>query len=227
MGILKGNVPVKRYRTETVERPVEECDGNYRVHAFLPIVPDSETEVSVGWVDRDSLEFDDLKVTDAFVDESVVLLARMDTLKPPTADVKRKLDELVKAKEAEQEVPLTKREKKLLKAEVIAELRRRVLPKTRFVELEWNPDLQRLRIFTTSKGASEAVAELFVKTFGVYVDVLGPEAWAKNFLVRTLKAKQPGMSPEEANEAVASGLRTVLPDNAMMFGFGIKGEVAA
>jgi hypothetical protein len=216
MGILKGSVPVKRFRTATPEQPIEERNRNYRTYAFASIDPNGEEEQTVGWVSRDDQAFD----------ESVVLLARMDVLKPPAAEIKRALDEAIRKNAVEQGKRPTRFERKLLKLEVVKDLRKRIIPKTRFVELEWNPNLGRLRVFTTSKGACEAIVEVFVKTFGVEVDAMGPEAWTRGFLLRTLQARQPGMTEGEALEAVSSGLATVKPEMAMTFGFKISKEAA-
>lgn len=227
MGLLKGSVPVVRFRV------IADSDGSdakrakvYRVHAFVPIDPDDELEKTSGWVDQEG-RYDDIHLKDADVDNAQVLRIRMDVLKPPTSEVKRVLAERVRDKERDEGRLLARREKKALKEEVTRELRQRAFPRVRYVEALLDRKAKSAKIFATSKGAIEEACDLLGKTFDVGFDAEGPESWASEFLVRTLAASKPEMPQEAVREAVTAALQALPPEPVLLAGFRLTPELSA
>lgn len=168
-----------------------------RAHAFLPIDPNSDETDSIGWVAFDDREKSDLDLADVFMGDRLVLAMRHDTLKPAPKDVKILLAQKVRALEAETGNLLGRREKRLLKAQVVRELRRRIVPKVRTVEVTWDLGVHaligigRLHLWSVGSGANERFFDLFAKTFGATcgldLEVEGPSTWANDEGVGALR----------------------------------------
>jgi hypothetical protein len=152
-----------------------------RAHALLPLDPESHRaeEKSVGWCsvfDENDL---DLHFSKFFVDGRILLSLRMDTLKPPAAEVKRMLKLRQRELEAQRHEPLSASALRELKEMIVIDLRRRTPPKTRTVDMEWRIEEQQLYLFSHSKSVNEAFLRLFAETFNVGIDLEGPGVWAR------------------------------------------------
>jgi len=152
-----------------------------RAHALVPLNPESgrAEEKSIGWCsvfDENDL---DLTFSKFFVDGRIVLSLRIDTLKPPAAEVKRLLKQRQRELEAQRQEPLSASALRELKEMITVDLRRRTPPKSRTVDMLWQLEAQRLYFFSHSKSFNEAFLRLYAETFNLGIDVEGPSFWAR------------------------------------------------
>jgi DNA recombination-dependent growth factor C len=154
-----------------------------RAHALLPLDPESgrAEEKSIGWCSLFDENDLDLHFSKFFVDGRILLSLRIDTLKPPAAEVKRLLKQRQREIESQRKEPLSASALRELKDMIVLDLRRRTPPKTRTVDMLWLLDAQRLYFFSHSKSVNEAFLRLFAETFNLGIDTEGPGLWAKNF----------------------------------------------
>lgn len=176
MGAIRGSISVRRYRTSG-ELPRDQRARfmkGLRAHVHLPIDPDSDVERSVGWVSCHDGDDADLTAEKVFHGERMLFALRIDTLKPPAAEVRRELAR----REREKDRPLSKSEKKALKADVVRRLRKRTFVRSRVLDVVWTPDKGRLYFFGRSKAVNEALVQHFAQSFAMSIEPEGPAAWA-------------------------------------------------
>lgn len=184
MGALKGAIAVRRYRVlePLPAEPRRRLLKGLRAHAFAPLDPTAEGDRSWGWVSI--LDEDDLDLTADKVffvhgsGEQLRVGLRTDVLRPPAAEVKRQVQARAAAIEAEEQRPVSRRERRLLKEEVTRALRQRAFPRTRTIDLVWNLDTGQVWFFGQAKAQNELLLDLWVKSFGLKLDVDGPARWA-------------------------------------------------
>jgi len=171
MGALKGSVTVRRYVVKG-KAPTDKgrLVKGVRAHILLPIDPATEVERSHGWALAEDPEVLELSSDNIFVGGALVLALRIDTLKPPSAVVKRLVAEKLRALGRKP----GKREKQEAKDWVVKSLRARVFPTMKSYELVWQMDENRLYFFAHAKGPNELLVDLFNKTFGVELVACGP-----------------------------------------------------
>lgn len=202
MGFLKGSCSLRRYRAlstlsgawrESVEKAIS-------AHALLPLDPERGEDKAIGWANALDEQDLDLSFGKFFVDGRIVLALRIDTLKPPPAEVKRLLRIRQREIEAARKEPLSAGALRELKAMIAADLRRRTPPKTRTATMIWDLDSRRVLLDSHSKGINEAFLRLFAQTFNIALDIEGPGSLAVSL-------------------ADASALAKVKPDARMLGGF--------
>jgi DNA recombination-dependent growth factor C len=188
MGILKGSIAVRRFaiRGTPPEGRAKLVKG-IRAHAFAPIDPQSELDRSYGWVALADSEQNDLQTSDIFVGDSIALTLRVDTLRPPTSQVKRLLKESL-AKLPRKPTSKDKRDAKDL---AIRTLRKRAFPASKTYEVVWRLEDQRVLSFTTSKTVTALLVDLFGKSFGCELEPLGPTRVAQAALGDLPEALEP------------------------------------
>jgi DNA recombination-dependent growth factor C len=198
MGALKGSISVRRYTVldKLPDDARRKLLKGIRAHLFTPIDPRSELDRSVGWVSMLDSENVDLQPNDLFAvaegGEQLRLSLRIDVLKPSGADVRRQVNTRALALEAKEGRPLSKRERRELKAVVIAELRLRTPPRVRVVDVVWNLDTRRIYFWSQVKSVNEGFLDLFVRSFGMKLEVEGPSRWAQAAVGKKLLA---GLEP--------------------------------
>lgn len=167
-----------------------------RAHALVPINSESghAEEKSVGWCSLHDENDLDLTFSKFFVDGRILLALRMDTLKPPAAEVKRLLRLRQRELEAQRHEPLSASALRELKDMIVLDLRKRTPPKTRTVDVLWELDAQRLYLFSHSKAVNEAFLRLFAETFNLGIDLEGPGFWARAFAESEALDKSLGQS---------------------------------
>lgn len=185
MGFMSSSMALRRYRV--LATPPKDFRDAYekgvRAHALVPLDPESSRaeEKSIGWCslfDENDLDFSFSKF---FVDGRILLSLRIDSLKPPAAEVKRLLKLRQRELEAQRKEPLTAGALRELKEMIALDLRRRTPPKTRTADMVWHLDEQRLFFSSHSKSMNEAFLQLFGATFNVALDLEGPGFWAKAY----------------------------------------------
>jgi DNA recombination-dependent growth factor C len=194
MGVIDGTISVRRYCVKG-ELPLEvraRFLKALRAHSFAPIDPNSDERQSVGWVNAEDPEDADLKLAHVFFGDILVAAMKVETLKAPPAEVKRQLKQRAREMEAETGNPLGRRELRLLKITIEKELRSRILPKYKVVDMAWdvaNHALDgsegQLYLWSTSKGHNETFLDLFAKTFGksfgLDINPVGPGSMAHDY----------------------------------------------
>lgn len=176
MGVLKGTITVRKYRV--LDAIPESYNVRFlrgiRAHAFMPLDPKSEVDTASGWVSLDDPEDADFAPEKIFYDGQVRIALRVDKLKPPAPVVARELKKRIAQMEAEEGRVLARRERRLLKEEVVRGLRHRAFPSVKVVDVVWFTEDQRIYFWSTTKGMNEAFVDLFVKSFGLKLDREGP-----------------------------------------------------
>ena len=157
MGALKGSVTVRRYVVKG-KPPGEKgrLVKGVRAHVLLPIDPKSDVERSYGWALAEDPEQLELSSDNIFVGGALVLALRVDTLKPPSAVVKRMVAEKLRALGRKP----GKKEKQEAKDMVVRSLRSRIFPTMKSYDLVWQMD--------------ELLIDLFQKSFGIELVACGP-----------------------------------------------------
>lgn len=176
MGALKGTITVRKYRV------LDSIPSDYNVrflrglqaHHFMPLDPKANTDTTSGWVSLDDPEDTTFAPEKVFYDGQVRIALRVDKLKPPAPVVARELKKRIAQMEAEEGRVLVKRERRLLKEEVVRGLRHRAFPSVKVVDVVWMTEDQRLYFWSTSKGMNETFVDLFTKSFGLRLEREGP-----------------------------------------------------
>jgi recombination associated protein RdgC len=184
MGAIKGAISVRRYAVLDPlpsSRVRERLVKGLRAHAFLPLDPRSEVDRAVGWVVLGQPEDADLTpekvLYAASAGEELRVALRVDTLRVPAAEVRRQ----VALRAAELEVDgrhLSPRERRALREEVTRTLKLRAFPRVRVTDLVWQLDAGRVYFWSQTKAASEAMLDVFMKSFGLRIEVEGPARWS-------------------------------------------------
>lgn len=183
MGAFSGSITIRRYRVlGTPPRDfADRFTRGVRSHALVPLNPkkNPQEDRAVGWCSIHDNEDLDLSFEKLWVEGRVVLGLRVDTLKPPAAEVKRQLRIRAREEEARIGVPLSRTALRELKEQIAAELRVRTPPKTKVVDMIWKVDDKKVYFFSHSKSVNEFFIDLFAQTFGLPIDIEGPGAWAQ------------------------------------------------
>ncbi len=185
MGALKGSMSVRRYAvTEALPADArKKLIRGLRAHTFAELDPKGDVDQSVGWVSL--LDSDDTELEAGnclFVasgGEQLRVSMRVDVLKAPASEVRRKLESKVRLVEGEQGRKISRRERRELKEEIVHTLRQRISPRVRTFDVAWNLDTGRLYFWSQTKGMNELFLDLFVKSFALRVELEGPTMWAR------------------------------------------------
>lgn len=139
-----------------------------RMRAFRPLSPDAEIDYGMGWCSVDD-PFDlDLTPQKIFFNDYLNLGFRVDTWRIPAALFKASFREAERRYlEKHGGEKLSRAQKKDLEAVVKAQLRRKVVPAMRVVDLSWHLGDGIVRFFQQSPKQHELMMELFEKTFGL------------------------------------------------------------
>jgi DNA recombination-dependent growth factor C len=168
VGVISGSVS---YSTYHVQGSIETVGVDAAFEAitkywFRPLLPDAEEETSVGWCDVDDLLAEAPSFPAIFRDGYLCLSIRADKWAIPSTLLKAHVARRERALLTEQSrAKLFRTEKDAIRAEVLRELRHRALASASVVDMVWNLEDNRLRLWSQSSRANERFAELFTKTF--------------------------------------------------------------
>lgn len=176
MGAFRGSITFSKFHVRG-ELPRTFRDKFLKalpLRAFRPLDPNEEIDHRVGWVsieDPFDLELTHEKV---FFNDYLNVGFRVDRWRIPSALWKGAMrsaerDWLAKRKLEK----LSRAQKKDLEAVVAAQLRNRIVPAMKVVDLSWNLNAGVVRFFAQSPKQHELMNELFVKTFGLELDLDG------------------------------------------------------
>jgi recombination associated protein RdgC len=192
MGILKGVLTYQRFFLEgdipqNAARIFEEAVESRR---FMPLTDEGETMMASGWVPTHAPLADDLQIMhhDFIFDDRLVITYREDELRFPKDYIRARLAERAQAFEEETGEKPTKAMLEAFEAGIRGELRRRLLPGTRLVDVVWDMASQEVRIFTRSKGPLERLQVLFERTFNARLlhATYGQRAFKKDLNLRSM-----------------------------------------
>lgn len=170
MGALKGSSTYIRFLVDG-EPPsgfANLFEQAIEARRFLPLEPGAAEEESSGWVPIDAPFDDDVPITrDRFSFGDLIALGyREDRISLPKAlvahRVKKKLAELEQKGEK-----LTKQKVRAVELAVAHELRKKVLPKSRVMDVVWDTRRRELRVFGRGPMATERLAAHFERTFAL------------------------------------------------------------
>ncbi len=201
MGALKGSIAVRRYRV-TAALPQKDARGKLgrgvRAHGFVPINPRSTEARSHGWAGLFDVGTDvgvELSADKLFYNsdggEELRVTMRVDTLKPPTADVRRIVDGEAATKAAKEGRPISRGEKRALKEEAVRKLRLTTPVRSQRVDVVWQLDSGRLFLFSTVKSMTELFVDLFARSFALAIDEEGATRLAREQLGDKLEPIDP------------------------------------
>ncbi len=169
MSALSGSLSYQRFFVEK-DLPrdfVTKSHSKIVAHAMRPLSPNEPEGERSGWCvlgEPLDVELDRSRV---HLDGFVNLGLRTDRWAIPSALLKTRLREAEAAERARKgRDRLGRNEKAEIKELVIRELRKKIIPTTRAVDLSWSLEERVVRFFSHSKKSTGVMIDLFEKTFG-------------------------------------------------------------
>ena len=198
MGALEGSLTFKTFHVNG--EPPNDFHEAYlhalQSHFFEPLTPLGEEERSVGWVPAQDPIAEEFKRNLVFFNQYIVFAMRIDKWALPSAWVKamlrkalaERMPELTPEEARAQKedgklrpsAKLSKREKDKVKLEVITDLKHKILPAMKVIDVVWNINECTLRFWSSSPAVCDEFAELFEATFGLTIDADSPFLMAKH-----------------------------------------------
>ena len=163
---------------------------------FRTIENAASEEVSVGWCTPDDPTGDSFLAEHMDAGPATWLRMRVDSKKLPAEwlAVHRAAAEKAKGR------PLNARERRELKDDLTEKLLPRVLPKMGFVDALLFPDRKQVLLLSSSKSARETFGKLWFETFGVPLDVVGPQQMGGTAAEKLEPTRWPGGIPSNCAE---------------------------
>ena len=174
---------------------IETFERALSVRRFVPLHLEGKDTESSGWVSVQRPYLDDEPIlNNSFLfGERVVLGYREDKISLPKAMLRDLVEQRV------QKFPETSRQ--ILESAVMSELRQRMLPQSKVVEILWDLSRSELRLFARGQGFAERFEKLFEQTFGLKLRQL---TYPEMALSSPLSLRSKGLL-ENLNEAVIFG----------------------
>jgi len=171
MGILSGSSTYLRFRVEggVSSNYAEVFEKALEIRRFVPLHPDGEDNESSGWVLFQRPYADEETIlSDSFLfGDSIMLGFREDSMAYPKAMMKDWVKKRLTDYQEKNHAKITPSIKKAIEATVKSEIRKRILPKSKVVNCQWDLSRSRVRFFSRGKGLVERFVELFEQTFQV------------------------------------------------------------
>ncbi len=174
---------------------IENFERALSVRRFVPLHPEGKDSETAGWVSVQNPYLDDDRIlNDQFLfQERVVLGYREDKISYPKA----LLRDLVELRLKE----FPDKNRQVVESAVISELRQRILPKSKIVEVLWDLSRSELRLFARGQGLVERFEKLFEQTFQMRIKQL---SYPEIALASQVSLRSQGLL-ENLNEAVIFG----------------------
>jgi len=171
VGILKGAMTYHRLFLEgdLPSNPGQKFEQAVEPRRFMPLSEEGESMMAAGWVPSHAPLQDDLPLMhhDFIFGDHLVITYREDELKYPKDYLRARIAERARQFEEETGEKPTKAMLEAFEAGIRGELRRKLLPATRLVDVVWDFTTHEVRIFSRSKGPVERLQVLFERTFEV------------------------------------------------------------
>jgi DNA recombination-dependent growth factor C len=206
MSALSGSLSYQRFFVEQkLPRDfVARSHDAILAHAMRPLSPNEPDAERSGWcVMGEPLDVE-LDRSRIFLDGYLNLGLRTDRWAIPSALLKTRLREVEAAERARKERDrLGRREKAEIKELVTRELRKKLLPSIRSVDLSWSLEEGLVRFFSHSKKSTGVMIELFQHTFGFELVpespfTLGRRLGFSDAELRAWETLEPTVIPTEA-----------------------------
>jgi hypothetical protein len=173
MGALKGTSSYLRFMVDG-DPPTnlgESYEQAIEARRFLPLSADSSDDQTGGWVAIEAPYDDDIPILrDRFhFGDHIALAYREDKLAIPKSALVHHVKKRVEALEAAGE-EITKQKRRAIELAVVAELRQKVLPKSRVMDVLWDTRRRELRVFGRGPMALERITACFERTFGLRIN---------------------------------------------------------
>lgn len=203
MGAFEGSLSFKTFyvRGETPNDFEADYLNRLHQHFFEPLSPIGEEERSVGWVPIQDPIATAFEREQVFYNSYVTFAMRIDKWALPTAWVKAMMRKAIAeyrpslvvdvegddvahrddgGDRARTKSKLSKRERDKIKLEVTTELKHKILPSMKIIDVCWNVAEGKLRLWTSSKSVCDEFASLFELTFGLSLDEDSPYLMAEH-----------------------------------------------
>ena len=205
MGALEGNLTFTTFYVEG--EPPADFHQDYlnrlNKYFFEPLTPLGEEERSVGWVPAQDPIATEFSRDQVFYNQYIVFAMRIDKWALPSPWVKAMMrkaiadrmpeiqaeaDKKASEKRAKGEddskflgkAKLSKSEKAKIKLEVTTDLKHKILPAMKTIDVAWNIQECKLRFWSTSPAVCEEFAEMFEETFGLALNMDNPYLMAQH-----------------------------------------------
>lgn len=177
MGASRGSISYTLYRTrgEFDRAQLDTALERMNEFKFRGLSPESEADVENGWCVFDDLLQTDFDAGNVFVDPYIRFGLRTDRWSLPSALVKAQIAKrLSKLAEQTKRSRPTKKEKEEVRALVVAEMKRNMLPAASAVDVVWNIEDGTVRFWTQSARKREVFEDLFQSTFDLEIKATTP-----------------------------------------------------
>lgn len=174
---------------------IENFERAIAIRRFVPLHPEAKDTESSGWVSvqRPYLDEEPVLNNHFLFAERIVLGYREDKMSFPKAMLRDLIEQRL------QEFPDKNRQ--VIESAVMSELRQRVLPQSKVVEILWDLSRSELRLFARGQGLVERFEKLFEQTFQMKLKQL---TYPEMALSSQLSLRSKGLL-ENLNEAVIFG----------------------
>ena len=168
MGAFTGGLTYKTYyiHDPLPERWRDPFEAGIKRNTFRPLNPEGEEERSVGWCSPHFPLDLDLHSGVFHYNDYIVLAVRIDTLSVPGPMLRIYAEQEARRVMVEQnKSSLTRYERSEIKERVRRDLRKKILPTIKTVDMAWNWQDGVVRFFSTSEKLNLEFMELFEATF--------------------------------------------------------------
>ena len=170
MGAFTGGLTYKTYYVHDAlpERWRDPFEAGVKRNTFRPLNPEGEEERSIGWCSPHFPLDLDLHSGVFLYNEYIVLAMRIDTLKVPGPLLRIYAEQEARRLMVEQNRgSMSRYERSEIKERIRRELRRKIIPTIRTIDVAWSWQDGVVRFFTTSEKLNLEFVELFEATFNV------------------------------------------------------------
>ncbi len=179
MGALSGTMGYVRFRTEGEEPDPSKIMRAIAARKFTPLSAKEDVNDSAGWMPVMTPFDDDVSFGNENVrmGDRIALVYREDKYLIPRPLLRREVSKRLKqiAKEKKQDITEFGRGfRKAVEQSVISELRTRIMPKTKLVEVIWSPSRKEVRVFGKGLIVTERIVSIFERTFQVRLVFAAP-----------------------------------------------------
>ncbi|MCP4498407.1 MAG: recombination-associated protein RdgC [Deltaproteobacteria bacterium] len=174
MGALKGTASYMRVTIQgDAPDSMDDVEQAIEIRRFVPLTAESEELESSGWVPFEE-PYDDVNpiMRDRFHFGDLICLAyREDKVVLPTALFRHEVELRIEKVEEETGEKVDKQMKHTIELAIQAELRQKVLPRSKIIEMVWSQSTREMRVFARGKIVTERICDLFERTFELPFEV--------------------------------------------------------
>jgi hypothetical protein len=178
MGALGGSLSYLRFAVDgdAADNPGSTYEKSIESRRFRPLTPAGDSMDSAGWVPLEAPYDDELPLTrDLFLFGELIAVAyREDKYVIPRALLQRETDkrlEKIEREEKKEKREMGRAFRKAVEASVLAEMKTKVIPRSRLVDVVWDLRRKEMRVFGRGTIATERCASLLERTFQVRVEL--------------------------------------------------------